>query len=364
MPEHFNNSLLLLARQYRERSQSEVTRAAGLNQGHYSRIENGLLPEGPSKESVNRIADALSFPPSFFYQSEDVVGLPLSVHPMHRKKESVGEKTLRRVHSELNLRLMHLRKLLSAVETHAVLPLPWIDIDDAGGPRQLARTMRTAWMIPPGPIVNLTDTAEKAGVLVIWCDFGAAIDGVTMRVPDLPPCVFLNRTVPADRMRFSLAHEICHVIAHRVPTDTMEDEANTFAAELLVPEKELQRDLIGGRITLERLARLKARWRVSMQFLLFQAKELDLLSSHQSQYLWKQISMKGWRTREPAETDFAHEVPTLFPRVLNLHLHDLKYGVPEFSELFHLQPNDLRYLYGIQETQGAVQQKGTLHILR
>jgi hypothetical protein len=101
-----------------------------------------------------------------------------------------------------------------------------------------------------------------------------------------------------------------------------------------------------------------------MQFLLFQAKEIEALSSHQSQYLWKQISMKGWRTREPVETDFAHEVPTLFPRVLNLHLNDLKYGVPEFSELFHLLPNDLRYLYGIQETQGAVQQKGTLHILR
>lgn len=364
MPEEFNHSLLLLARQYRERSQSEVAKAAGLNQGHYSRIENGLLPEGPAPENVKRIADALSFPPSFFYQSEKVVGLPLSVHPMHRKKESVGERALRRVHAELNLRLMHVRKLLSAVETHPVLPLPWIDIDDGGGPRQIARTMRTAWMVPPGPIGNLTEYAEKAGVLIVWCDFGAAIDGVTMRLPDLPPCVFLNRTAPADRMRFSLAHEICHVIAHRVPTDTMEDEANTFAAELLVPEKELRRDLIGGRITLQRLAQLKARWHVSMAFLLFQAKEIGALTDHQSQYLWKQISMKGWRTHEPSETEFAHEVPTLFPRVLNLHLHDLKYGVPEFSELFHLEANDLRQLYGIQETQGAVQQKGTLHILR
>ena len=74
--------------------------------------------------------------------------------------------------------------------------------------------------------------------------------------------------------------------------------------------------------------------------------------------------MKGWRTREPAETDCAHEQPTLFPRILNLHLEDLKYGVPEFSDLFHLETNDLRQLYGIQETQGAVRQKGTLHILR
>jgi Zn-dependent peptidase ImmA (M78 family)/transcriptional regulator with XRE-family HTH domain len=364
MPEQFNHSLLLLARQYRERSQSEVARAAGLDQGHYSRIENGLLPEGPSHENAKRIADAVSFPVSFFYQSEKIVGLPLSVHPMHRKKESVGVRALKKVHAELNIRLMHVRKLLAAVETRAVLPLPWIDIDDGGGPREIARSIRTAWMIPPGPISNLTEYIEKAGALVIWCDFGAAIDGVTMRIPDLPPCIFLNRSVPADRMRFSLAHELCHVIAHRIPTDTMEDEANTFAAEFLVPEKELRRDLIGGRVNLERLARLKARWHVSIQFLLFQAKEIGCVTDYQGQYLWKQISMKGWRTREPTETDFAHEQPTLFPRILNLHLQDLKYGVPEFSELFHLEPNDLRQLYGIQEAQGAVQQRSNIHILR
>ena len=65
MPEVFNNSLLLLARQYRGRSQGEVAEAAGLNQGHYSRIENGLLPDGPSLENVERIATTLEFQTSF-----------------------------------------------------------------------------------------------------------------------------------------------------------------------------------------------------------------------------------------------------------------------------------------------------------
>jgi Zn-dependent peptidase ImmA (M78 family)/transcriptional regulator with XRE-family HTH domain len=361
MPDSFNHSLLLLARQYREKSQSEVARAAGLTQGHYSRIENGLLPDGPAPDNVQRIAHAVAFPPSFFFQPEKVVGLPLSVHPMHRKKESVGERGLKKVHAELNIRLMHIRKLLAAVEMSAILPLPWIDIDEGGGPREIARKIRAAWMIPDGPVQNLTEYLEKAGVIVVWCDFGVAIDGVTMRLPDLPPCIFLNRTAPADRMRFSLAHELCHVICHRIPTDTMEDEANAFAAELLVPERALRRDLIGGRVNLERLARLKARWRVSMAFLLYQAKETGCLTDYQSQYLWKQISSKGWRTCEPAETDFPHEHPTLFPRILNLHTEDLGYGAREFSDLFHLEANDLRQLYGIQE---STQQRSFLHIIK
>lgn len=361
MAHEFNHSLLLLARQYRERSQSEVALAAGLNQGHYSRIENGLLPEGPSDESVRRIVAALLFPPTFFYQTEKMVGLPLSVHPFHRKRQSVGDRALKKVHAELNLRLIHLRRLLESVEIERLLPLPWIDVDDGGGPREIARKIRIAWMVPPGPIENLTDLVEKAGILIVWCDFGAPIDGVTMNVPGLPPCIFLNRTSPADRMRASLAHELGHVVMHRFPTDTMEDEAYTFGAELLVPEKELRRDLIGARLTLERLALLKSRWRVSMQFLLFQAKEISCLSPHQSQYLWKQISRMGWRTREPAETDFSHEQPTLFPRILELHQGELGYGVTELTELLRLEANDLRQLYGIQET---TQQRSFLHIIK
>jgi Zn-dependent peptidase ImmA (M78 family)/transcriptional regulator with XRE-family HTH domain len=362
MPQTFNHTLLLLARQYRERSQSEVARAAGLTQGHYSRIENGLLPEGPSEDSVARIAEALSFPPEFFYQSEKAVGLPLSVHPFHRKKQSVGDRVLKRVHAELNFRLIHLRRLLEAIETKQVLPLPSIDVDEGGGPREIARKIRSAWLVPPGPIESLTALAERAGIIVVWCEFGDAIDGVTMIVPGMPPCIFLNRSAPADRMRASLGHEIGHVVMHRVPTDTMEDEAYTFAAELLVPERELRRDMIGGRITLERLARLKAKWRLSMQFLLYQAGEIGCLRLHQSQYLWKQISRLGWRTREPAETDFLPENPNLFQRILKLHSEEMGYGMSEFRRLLRMESNDLRYLYGLQDT--PQQQVLHLHIVK
>jgi Zn-dependent peptidase ImmA (M78 family) len=181
----------------------------------------------------------------------------------------------------------------------------------------------------------------------------AAIDGVTMTVPGMPPVIFIEKTIPADRKRASLGHELGHVIMHRVPTDTMEDEAHTFGVELLTPEKELRHDFIGGSMNLEKLARLKSKWRVSMQFLLYQANQLGCIKPHQAQYLWKQISQRGWKTREPAETAFAPEQPGLFPRILNLHSEELGYGTAEFAELLHILPNDLRHLYGLQDKAGV-----------
>ena len=268
---------------------------------------------------------------------------------MPRKKASVGERALRGIFAELNIRLIHVRRLLEAVEVEQELALPWIDPDEGGGPREIARRLRNAWMLPAGPIDNLTDLVERAGILIIPCRFDVPVDGVTMRLPDLPPCIFINTARPADRMRFSLAHELAHVVMHRVPSDSIEEEANAFAAEFLVPGKELRRDLIGGRVTLERLARSKARWKVSMQFLLFQAEPAGVLNRNQSQYLWKQISRLGWRTHEPAETEFPPEQPKLFPRIVDLHRDQLDYQFVDLARLLHVEPDELRFLYGLHD---------------
>lgn len=353
MPEIFNNSLLLLARQYRGMSQDDVAAASNLNQGHYSRIENGLLPDGPSQETIEQIATTLGFRPSFFYLSSEIAGLPLSVHPLNRKKASLSEKSLKSIHAELNIRLIHIRHFLRAVDLSPESSLPWIDVDEGGGPAKIAATVRTAWGVSDGPIQNLTELCERAGVLVTWCDLDPLIDGVAMRVRDLPPCIFLNRRAPADRMRFSLAHELGHIVMHRVPTDSIEDEANEFAAELLVPQILLKKQLIGRRVTLEVLARQKMFWRVSMNFLLYRAGATGFLNTNQTEYLWKQMAMRGWRIHEPAETEFAREEPSLFPKIVRLHADDLEYGVEDFSKFLHIGQKDIHLLYGEEMKTGG-----------
>ncbi|RWC67674.1 MAG: ImmA/IrrE family metallo-endopeptidase [Mesorhizobium sp.] len=342
----FNHSLLLLARQYRRASQEEVAAKAGLTQGHYSRIENGLLPEGLSEENAERIAGVLDFPVDFFYLSDGLTGLPLSVHPMHRRKAAVGERVLKQIHAELNIRLIHLRRYMRAANLKPELPLPEIDPDEGGGPQMIAQTLRRAWSIPDGPISNLTDYCERAGILVIWCDLEKGIDGVTMKVRDLPPCVFLNRNVPADRMRGSLAHELGHVIMHRIPTEEMEDEANAFASEFMVPEKQYRRQFIGrAGISLEWLALQKAYWKMSMAYLLYRANSTGSITRHQNEYAWRKISSLGWRIREPQETDIEYEEPTVFPALLKMHSETLGYDIETIGRLIQCKPSELQMMY-------------------
>lgn len=62
-------------------------------------------------------------------------------------------------------------------------------------------------------------------------------------------CVFLNEDLKENEMRLVMAHELAHSIMHRkencyfirnktlLLTSKMEIEANTFAAELLIPDE-------------------------------------------------------------------------------------------------------------------------------
>lgn len=350
MNSHFNADLLKIARQSRGLSQSALAEKSGVSQAHISKWENALVQ--PIESSFAKIATALDFPISFFYETDRVFGLPVSFHPAYRKRASVGKQGIERLEAEMNIHLFHFRRLLRSVDLTAEIPFPQIEVEDSeGGVESVADLVRRIWLVPTGPIRNLTSYAERSGCLVIPSDFGGeAVDGLTIRTPDLPPCIFINRNQPADRQRFTLAHEIGHLVMHRLPSRDMENEANTFAAQLLMPAEDI-RPSLSGELTIQKLAAMKPIWRVSMAAILFRSKAMRLLTENQSQYLWRQMSQYGYRRREPAELDFAPETPSVVSELFRAHLEDLGYDVMDMKSMLHTSTDDLWRLYGIRNEQ-------------
>jgi Zn-dependent peptidase ImmA (M78 family) len=350
MVSHFNSKMLLIARQARRLSQLELSDSTGVDQGLLSKIENGLRE--PTEDVVNRLSKTLEFPKDFFYQSGRIYGLPISVN---RKKQSVGIRELDYIHAEINIRLLNLNKLLQSIELlPPELPLPYLDIDDYGGDiDKIADLVRRTWLLPRGPIENLTDCLERAGCVIFWCDFdNIAVDGVTIAsFQDLPICIFLNKDRPADRMRFTLAHELGHIVMHKIPHPEMEAQADLFASAFLMPYHDIkeQFEMFGNIISLPNLAYLKPIWRVAMQALLMRAKGTRVITKTQSEYLWKQISIAKIRLHEPPELDFPHEEPTTLKTVLNLHLDKLGYSISELAEAVCLYESEFCEKYHLNE---------------
>jgi len=342
----FNPEMFLIARDYRGESQSSLAKKIKISQARLSKIENGItIPEDVIVQSV---AKELEFPVGFFYQAGRAIGQPMSVHAMFRKRSSVGVKVLNKITAEISIRLLNLTIFLRSVDIDSSLRLPEFDIDDYENDAvAIAKMVRNAWLLREAPLQDLTDLIEKSGVVIFLCDFGyASVDGISLRVPGLPPCIFLNKDRPADRMRYSLAHELGHLVMHRQPSSTMEEEANAFASELLMPEAAISTHLKYSNLSLAELARLKRVWKVSMQALLVRAKRLDYINKNQSDYLWKQMSKNGYRKQEPINTAFPHEVPRTLSEIIKLHEKQLEYSIDDFANVTKLKSNVFTSLYG------------------
>lgn len=340
-----NPDMIKVARQAKGLSQAELAVRSGLSQSAVSKLEGGLTPQPPEDVPL-KLAEALGIPASFLMQQERVYGLPVSVH--YRKRASVGQRLVEQLEADVNMRLLQLRRLLQGVDLQPELSLPFLDIDDYGGnAATVAALVRRTWLMPSGPVRNLVDYVERAGVVVVLSDFQAVgVDGLTLRVPGLPVCIFLNQNMPGDRQRFTLAHELGHAVMHRLPTPDMEKEADAFAAALLMPEMDIRPALFGG-MSIQKLALLKPIWRVSMGALLYRAKTVGAITESQSGYLWRQMSAAGYRKQEPVELEVPAEAPSVLNDVVQAHLKDLDYSVEELAQMMHISEPYLREKYGL-----------------
>lgn len=337
--------MLRLARQRLGFTQKAASERLGIPQPVLSRIENGVA--SADSALLMKAAQVYQVPSEFFDIREPVYGPPVSVHAMTRSKSDVAAYQLDLITAELNIRLMHLARFMEGVDYNATANLPALDVEQYGEPEKIAATVRAHWGIQSGPIRNLMQWIERAGIVVGLSKFGgASVSGVTFKVPGRPPLVLLNATHPADRMRFTLAHELGHLVMHRFPTDDMETEANKFASAFLMPEAEIRQSFRGRRMTLELLASLKPEWKVAMQALLVRATSLDCVTPNQTRYLWQQISARGWRLREPAELDFPVETPTVLPSIVKAHLSDLGYSLAELTKLLKIHESEFVEMYG------------------
>lgn len=341
-----NPDMVILAREYRGLTQEQLGRALGVTQAKIAKIEGGLQID-VSEAQAELLCDALSFPVKFFQQNEELLGWGSSAY-YYRKKASITAVDRKRIQGQVNICRIHLKKLLQSVEIEVNRKLPILDIEDefGGSPVQAARAMRTFWGLPDGPIKNVTALIESAGVIVVPMDFGTnSIDATSIRLAEIPPIIFISTRIPSDRWRWTLAHELAHLLIHEVPNEVMEDQADAFAAEFLLPEIELKPQFARiGKIRLQDLANLKPYWKVSMQALLMRATGLGSLQKNEAQYLWMQINKLNFRTNEP--NPLPKEAVKTYPAIVTFFEEEMKYSKEELASVLNVTPRELELLHG------------------
>ena len=340
MSKVFNSDMLKLARDAREFTQAELAEKSGVTQAFISKLEHGLNTQ-PGDDALVRLSEALRFPSAFFFQDERALGFP---HFHFRKRSRLGAKPLARIGAVINIRRQHIARLMRSYELDVVKPIPQVDLDDGAlTPEKLAERLRAYWMVPKGPIENMVGLIEDAGGIVVLASFGTGLlDGISFRVEGLPPLFFMNKDVPGDRFRFSLAHELGHMVMHSLPDDDekMEQEAHRFAASFLMPAQEIKPYLVS--VKLSGMGRVKAYWRVSIKSLIRRAMDIKVITASQYKTLCIQYN-SSFKQGEPVEIDM--ERPFRLNKMVAFHRDKLGYSVEDLSKLLAFCTEDVERVY-------------------
>jgi len=214
-------AMLSLAREYRGMTQSELAdemaRIDGtkISQGYVSRSEAGRLQV--KDDRLDLYAAALGITVEMLCRPADIHGVGVGlVH--HRKRASMGAIGLRRVHATLALTRLQVEALTTQLGEAGDHNFRHIEVDDLDTPEDAATSLREEWCIEPGPVDDLISVIEAAGGTVVVRDLDTAdLDAVSQWADHAPPLFLLNSTAPGDRFRFSLAHELGHVVMHTEP---------------------------------------------------------------------------------------------------------------------------------------------------
>jgi Zn-dependent peptidase ImmA (M78 family) len=123
-------------------------------------------------------------------------------------------------------------------------------------------------------------------------------------------------------------------------------DANLFAAEFLMPGREIKNDFKENNISLPLLGELKKKWKASMISLLYRADDLGFLTANQKRYLVQQFNQLKIRRREPPELDTPIELPQLMKQGINAYAKTEQLNLKQTAAALSLESEDYLNYYG------------------
>lgn len=301
--EDFVGARLRLARSLRGWTQVHVGDLVAVSAPYISSLE--LDKRSPTSELSEALGDALGFRTPFFFKPLSNIVAEADSNFRRRSRTSAKLK------DQVLARATLLQELLDVLEKSVALPeidIPSLEYDSSEASiERAAEKCRAHWGLSPDrPLNSVGRLAEGSGiVLVRLTDETEDVDAFSTWTGTRPIIVLNAARGSTSRTRLNIGHELGHLVLHRNSSanrSQMEKEAFRFGAALLFPERPFRREFWGSyQRRWTGLRQLKRRWGLSLQAIVYRARQLNLLNAAEYRRLNKQIAVRGWKTEEPDE---------------------------------------------------------------
>ncbi len=281
----------------------------------------------PSSAVMIRLTNALERRLEYFMRPTHVA----VTEPKYRRRASMSKRDEAAIRAQVEELVDRYLALEYLVDDTPEFTLEAVEgsIETLEDAERVAEQLRRAWDLGFDPIENLADVLELHGVRVGCVDGSSKFDALTFLVDGNAPIIIVKRGVSGDRERFSLAHELGHLVLEPGPDVDPEAAATRFAGAFLAPREMVKLELGPPRqnLSLRELSVLKCKYGLSMRAWVFRASQTGIIGTRATRELHMVFSKRGWNKSEPGD-QVAFDEPQ---RLRSLAMRAVAEGVVSFE---------------------------------
>ena len=247
-------------------------------------------------------------------------------------------------------RYISVEQLLSlpSVEWDKSREAPYPVVGDLSEVEPAAISLRTHWDLGRKPILSMVELLEECGVKVLALEL-TDIGGLTAYARrggrNVDAVILVNRKDSGERQRFTLTHELGHLVLTVDDKVDSEKAAHRFAGAFLMPADAVRTEIGRRRTSIgwSELFNLKRVFGVSVQAIVYRCRDLGIINDALYTRLFRDISRFGWRTPPYAEPQpIKPERPSRFERLCSRALAENVISEAKGAELLGVSVCDLR----------------------
>ena len=276
----------------------------------------------PSSGVLVALAEALGVSVEYLTNDQDLVleAVEFRKKAISRKREEVRVQALV---VDLVERYLVVEKSLAlpSMEWNKPREAPYPVVDDLAEVEHAALSLRTHWHLGRNPIPSMVELLEEGGIKVLTFDL-SGIGGLTAyarrggnRVASV---IVVNSKDSGERQRFTLTHELGHLVLAVDANTNPEAAAQRFAGAFLMPAEAVCMEIGRRRTSIgwSELFSLKCLFGVSVQALVCRCRDLDIINEALFRRLFQDMSRFGWRSPPyPEPQPILREQPMRFDRL-------------------------------------------------
>ncbi|MCF8341470.1 MAG: XRE family transcriptional regulator [Chitinophagaceae bacterium] len=208
--------------------------------------------------------------------------------------------------------------------------------------------IREVWQIGNDTIHNIIELLEDNEVKVIEVnDDTMQFDGLATKIDNKYYVVVINKNMPIERKRFTLLHELGHLLLNlnNIEEKDVEKYCNWFASEMLLSTENIMIEFGNKRksITVEELKNVQSKYGISIKAIVYILSEVEIISQEKVVSFYKNVNAKPSLKNEIDSSRFnGNETSIRFENLVYRALSEEIISISKASTLLNTSLEHLR----------------------